>query len=96
MPVTVDTGVREAVFGSTDRQGAYGLRYGTNEVTFAVRALDLAESDTTPRMEIKVGRYGATASTTMRSGNLEIWRWFAAVALAVLLFEWWFYHRRTA
>lgn len=96
MRVTVDSGAREAVFGATDRQGVYGLRYGTNEVTFAVRALDLVESDTTPRPEIKVGRYGGTASTSMRSGNLEIWRWFAGLALGVLLFEWWFYHRRTA
>jgi hypothetical protein len=27
---------------------------------------------------------------------MEMWRWIVAIALAVLLFEWWFYHRRTA
>ena len=43
-----------------------------------------------------MGRYGTATATSMRSANLEIWRWFAAVAFAVLLFEWWFYHRRTA
>jgi len=32
----------------------------------------------------------------MRRANLEIWRWIAAFGLAVLLFEWWYYHRRTA
>lgn len=94
--LTTDAGAHEAVYGGTDRQGTYALRWGTNETVFAVRALDLGESSATPRDEIKVGRYGATAATAMRSGNLEIWRWFAAVAFAVLLFEWWFYHRRTA
>lgn len=91
-----DAGAREAVFGATDRQGTYALRWGTNETAFAVRALDPAESQSTPREEIKVGRYGTATATSMRSANLEIWRWFAAVAFAVLLFEWWFYHRRTA
>ena len=31
-----------------------------------------------------------------RQANLEIWRWFALTALLILLFEWWYYHRRTA
>jgi hypothetical protein len=94
--VGVDPAMREAVFGATDRQGPYHLRWGTNQIVFAVRALDLAESDTTPRDEIPVGRFGGAPATTMRSANLEIWRWFAGVAIAVLLFEWWFFHRRTA
>lgn len=94
--LTTDAGAREAVFGATDRQGTYALRWGTNETAFAVRALDLGESNSAPRDEIKVGRYGTATATTMRSANLEIWRWFAAIAFAVLLFEWWFYHRRTA
>ncbi len=94
--VPANPATREWVYGATDRQGTYGLRWGTNEVSFAVRALDVGESNSQPRDEIKVGKYAGAAATTMRSANLEIWRWFAAVALAVLLFEWWFYHRRTA
>ncbi len=92
----VDSGAREAVFGATDRQGVYAVRWGTNEVTYAVRALDVRESDSEPRAEIRVGRFGGTAATTLRAANLEIWRWFAAVALGVLAIEWWYYHRRTA
>jgi hypothetical protein len=91
-----DTGAREVIFGATDRQGVYPLRWGTNAVTYAVRALDLAESDSTPSDEIQIGRFGGAAATSMRSANLEIWRWLAAAALIVLMFEWWFYHRRTA
>lgn len=94
--VGVDPGASEAVFGGTERQGQYGIRHGTNEITVVVRALDPQESDSRPRAEIPMGRFGGTAATTMRSANLEIWRWFAAAAMAVLLAEWWFYHRRTA
>lgn len=94
--VALDAGAREGVFGATDLAGTYQLRLGTNETRVAVRALDPAESDTAPRREIKVGRFGGTAATTMRSANLEIWRWFTAVAFGVLLFEWWYFHRRTA
>jgi len=94
--VAVSGGLSEVVFGGTDRQGSYGLRWGTNETTVVVRALDPIESQSAPRNEIPMGRYGGAAVTTMRSANLEIWRWFAAVAMAVLMFEWWFFHRRTA
>ncbi|MBL9138261.1 MAG: BatA and WFA domain-containing protein [Verrucomicrobiales bacterium] len=94
--VTLDAGAREAVYGATDRQGAYELRWGTNQVTFAVRALDLAESDSTPRAEIPVGRFGGTAATSVKQVNLEIWRWLAGAALAILMVEWWYFHRRTA
>lgn len=94
--LSLTPGAHEVVFGGTDRQGVYGLRWGTNETAFVVRSLDPAESDTTPREEIRVGRYGGTAATTLRSANLEIWRWFAGVAMAVLMVEWWFFHRRTA
>ncbi|MCC6233355.1 MAG: hypothetical protein IT580_11970, partial [Verrucomicrobiales bacterium] len=96
LSVGVDVGAREAVFGSTDTQGAYAVRWGTNEVTYAVRALDLGESDSEPRAEIRVGRFGGTAATTLRAANLEIWRWFAGVALAIAALEWWYFHRRTA
>jgi len=94
--VAVDSGAAEFVFGGTDRQGIYGVRWGTNETAVVVRALDVQESNAAPRKEIQMGRYGGAVATTMRSANLEIWRWFAAAAMAVLLFEWWFYHRRTA
>ena len=32
----------------------------------------------------------------VKRANVELWRWIAAAALAFLLFEWWFYHKRTA
>jgi hypothetical protein len=41
------------------------------------------------------GRVRPQAAST-QVGNRELWRWLAGLALAVLLFEWWFYHKRTA
>lgn len=87
---------RELVFGDTHRGGVYRLALGTNELAFAVNLLDAAETDTTPREEIRFGRYARAEATTLRPANLEWWRWPAAVGLAVLLLEWWYYHKRTA
>lgn len=92
----IDPGAREIVFGETARQGTYRLRVGTNETAFCVNLLDGAESNTKPRDELKLGKFASVTASTLRRANMELWRWIATGALAVLLFEWWFYHRRTA
>ncbi|MEW6161558.1 MAG: hypothetical protein AB1813_29355, partial [Verrucomicrobiota bacterium] len=86
----------EIVFGETLRQGVYKMKAGTNDVTFCVNLMDASESDSAPKEELKFGRYAQSGTTTLRRANLELWRWIAAAGLAVLLFEWWYYHRRTA
>ena len=57
--------------------------------------LDAAESNIKPRDELQLGKYTHVSATTLHRTNMELWRTIAAVALAVLLFEWWYYHRRT-
>lgn len=94
--LTLDAGAREVVFGETLRRGVYRLSAGTNAVTFAVNLLDAAESDTSPRPEIRFGEYARAEATNLRPADMELWRWIAAAGLAVLMFEWWFYHKRTA
>ncbi len=96
LTLALEPTARELVFGNTHRCGVYRLALGTNELAFAVNLLDAAETDTTPRAEIRFGRYARAEATTLRPANLEWWRWLAAAGLAVLLFEWWFYHKRTA
>jgi hypothetical protein len=90
-----DASARELVFGDTAKQGVYRVRIGANEMPFCVNLLDAAESDITPRPELQLGKYGQVSATQMRRANLEFWRWIAISGLAVLLFEWWYYHRRT-
>ncbi|MGA2543573.1 MAG: BatA and WFA domain-containing protein [Verrucomicrobiota bacterium] len=87
---------REIVFGETGKQGIYHLHVGTNDVTFCVNVLDAAESNTKPREELELGKFNTISATQMRRSNVDLWRWIAAGGLAVLMFEWWFYHRRTA
>ena len=86
---------REIVFGETGRQGIYHLHVGTNDVTFCVNVLDAAESNTKPLEELQFGKFNRVSATEMTRANVDMWRWIAAAGLAVLLFEWWFYHRRT-
>lgn len=94
--IPVDARARELVIGDTPKQGVYRLQAGTNEVTFCVNLMDGAESNITPREELPFGKYAKVAATTVKRASLELWRWIAGAGLLVLLFEWWFYHKRTA
>ena len=95
-PLDVEPDAREIVIGDTLRQGVYHAKAGTNEVTFCVNLMDSNESNIASREEIAVGKYAKVAATTLKRANMELWRWIALGGLAVLLFEWWFYHKRTA
>ncbi len=94
-PLAVEAKANEFIFGDTFRQGVYRLRVGTNDTTFCVDLLDAAESNIKPRESLNLGTFSSVAATSLRRANLELWRWIAVGALAVLLFEWWYYHRRT-
>jgi hypothetical protein len=92
----VETNVAGIVFSDTQKQGVYEVDAGTNRFFFCVNAIDPAESDNEPKSELPFGKYGKVSATTMRRANLELWRFIAVAGLAVLMFEWWYYHRRTA
>jgi hypothetical protein len=95
--ISLEKDAREIVFGDTTQQGIYKLRAGTNDLSFCVNLMDAAESDIRPRDELPIGKFGAgIAATTVQRANMELWRWIALAGLAVLLFEWWWYHKRTA
>lgn len=94
-PLTPESGAREIMFGDTVKQGVYHAQIGTNDLPFCVNLLDAAESDITPRSEMVFGKYGKVQSTTLQRADLEFWRWLAAFGFAVLMFEWWYYHRRS-
>lgn len=95
-PLLLDEKASEIVFGDTFKQGTYRLRAGTNETVFCVNLLDAAESNIKPREELQLGKFAKVAATTVQRANKELWRTLAAIGLAVLLFEWWWYHKRTA
>jgi len=91
----LDEKANEFVFGATYKQGTYHVRLGTNDTTFCVNLLDAAESNIKPRDELQLGEFIKVAATTMQHTNMELWRTIAGIGLAMLLFEWWYYHRRT-
>jgi Ca-activated chloride channel family protein len=93
--IAIDENANEFVFGETYKQGIYRVRLGTNETVFCVDLLDAAESNIKPRDELQLGKYTTVAATTKQRANMELWRTIAGLGLVVLLFEWWFYHRRT-
>jgi hypothetical protein len=93
--LNVDEKANEIVFGDTLREGVYQLHAGTNDTKFCVALLDADESNLQPRNELKFGEFTRVTATTVQRTNKELWRTLAAIGLAVLLFEWWWYHRRT-
>ncbi len=87
------------LFADTDRAGIYrveGRRKGQPFRTrWAVNLLNADESDTRPRDRVRVG---ATTVAVGEAGSQrvprEMWRWGALLALGLLCFEWYAYHRR--
>ncbi|MCX8108273.1 MAG: BatA and WFA domain-containing protein [Verrucomicrobiae bacterium] len=94
--IALDPGASELVFAGTERQGVYRVETGEGESVFCVNLLHAGETDTTPKTELRFGRYARAGAATFKPADLELWRRFVAVAFFVLMFEWWFYHRRTA
>jgi Ca-activated chloride channel family protein len=93
--ITLSSEANEFVFGDTLKQGVYRVHVGTNDTAFCADLLDPAESNIYPRDSLQLGRYTKVAATTLQRTNMELWRTIAGVALAVLMFEWWYYNRRT-
>ena len=94
-PWPVDVSRGELVIGDTTKHGVYRLKAGTNDVVFCVNLLDSSESNIEPKSELRFGQYSKSATVSLRQANMELWRWIALAGLAVLMIEWWWYHRRT-
>jgi hypothetical protein len=82
-------------FASTERLGLYRVEDASGAVLahFAVNLFDGAESNIAPRDTIQVGRAEVVSASGDRPARQALWPWCAGVALAVLAFEWWVYHR---
>jgi hypothetical protein len=61
--------------------------------SFAVNLFAAEESAIAPQENIFVGAGDVPTPSQENVGQWEFWPWFAAVALLVLLVEWWVYHR---
>jgi len=91
---TVKVNGSPVVFDSTDQAGLYKVRGSGYETEFACNVVSSNESDTTPRDTVVLGRRKFSARSGGVSANTELYGVLAALALAVLAFEWYAYHRR--
>lgn len=88
-----------ALFADTNQLGIYGV--GTASIQeggkfagyFAVNLFDSLESNIEPAETLTIGRAQVAPSVRNQVGQREFWPYVAAAALAILLIEWWVYHR---
>lgn len=77
-----------------DELGDYVIRRGGEDVrTFGVSLLSSVESGLIGVDEVRFSDVTVEAGTEEPQGDQSIWRWLAAAALALLVFEWWYAHR---
>jgi len=84
-------------FNGTEELGIYTVSEGNQlRDRFAVNLFDTAESDIRARPEgtIRIGYVDVKAQATWQATRREAWKALLAVALVVLLFEWYIYNRR--
>ena len=86
--------MRPVFYGGTERAGVYEIDYGSRVTRIAVNLLDREESAVSPAASIQMGRSEIQARESGVEKTHELWRWLVAVALGILMIEWWVYSRR--
>lgn len=90
----------ELIFDETVRPGLYRVTLrdaGGDRAagSFAVNLFTDAESDIRPAAQIQIGQTTVETAVADAVGQRELWSWLVAVALLVLIVEWWVHHRGT-
>jgi hypothetical protein len=95
---TAEVGEEAIFFNETGQLGLYqvSLRDGSGvrpAGRFAVNLFNPVESVIQPAGVLRIGQ--ATVETAVNGdiGQRELWPWLVALALAVLIVEWWVHHR---
>jgi Ca-activated chloride channel homolog len=95
---TVRPAEGSVIFKDTGELGAYAITSisGDQQTVdyFAVNLFDPNESDIRPVEALRIGQSQISAAPATEQGWQEWWPWLAAVALLILLIEWWVYHGR--
>ena len=82
------------VFADTDEAGLYHFKGKGFNAVRAANLLDRAESDTTPNSAMKIGGKAIALAKGAHTAKSELWRLAVILALGVLGFEWYAYHKR--
>jgi hypothetical protein len=96
---TLAVGGGPLVFADTGQTGIYTVealedRAPTGSALFAVNLFEPLESSIRPQAAVTLGRQTITPGAREQVGQFEFWPLLALAALAVLLLEWYAYHRR--
>ncbi len=94
LTANINDGVLRIV--DTDRVGIYRVQGGGLDVAFAANLLSEKESRIAPLAALSLGdQTQAVAQAAVVSGRREIWRPLLALALVLLLLEWFAWNRRS-
>jgi Ca-activated chloride channel family protein len=93
--LTVDE--QGATFLDTDQVGLYTITSLPNgaEERFAVNQFSSLESNITPQENLSIISSEQENRTTEKTGLREFWSYAALLTIALLMWEWWLYHRRS-
>jgi hypothetical protein len=84
-------------YSQTDRTGIYQVLRDESVVAdqiFAVNLLDPRESDLEVQPELNLGFNQVVGTRSNEKARQEYWRWIVLAVLALLILEWFIYHRR--
>jgi len=94
----------EIVFADTENLGIYNYVVDAPDASlagaeprrgFAVNLLDANESNIEPRRSIRIGTERLTSGEE-KTQPRDVWKWILLLAVALLILEWYVYHRRIA
>lgn len=97
---SAEVGEEDLFFTETDTPGLYTvlLRDAAADRpagSFAVNLFSPAESRILPVESLAIGQTAVETETEGDVGQRELWPWLLAIAVAVLIVEWWVHHRGT-
>lgn len=97
---TAEVGEEDLFFTETDTPGLYTvlLRDAAADRpagSFAVNLFSPAESRILPVESLQIGQTAVETEDEGDVGQRELWPWLLAIAVVVLIVEWWVHHRGT-
>ena len=91
-------GEDDLIFTETDEPGLYNVLLRDSggdrpSGSFAVNLFSPAESAIAPQTAIHVGQTTVKTAVAGDIGQRELWPWLVAIAVIILVAEWWVHHR---
>ncbi|RMH71405.1 MAG: VWA domain-containing protein [Gemmatimonadetes bacterium] len=92
--IKVSSAFQPVRFTQTSRVGAYQVQMGDSTFQFVANLLDEQESNLQPQTELLLSNQHSLKGGSQVNVNREVWRLLALLVVALMLVEWWVYHRR--